>query len=68
MWAASIEQLHTEQDPWLPNDYPALHGQTGTMIVVRLGDDVATVRTKIGMGEDDFRNAWRSLNVRVTVD
>jgi len=33
------------------------------MSVVRLGDDVASIRSKVGMGEDDYRNAWRSLNV-----
>lgn len=31
-----------------------------TMSVVRLGDDVASVRSKIGKGESDYRNAWRS--------
>jgi len=33
------------------------------MSVVRLGDNVASIRSKVGIGEDDYYNVWRSLNI-----
>ena len=35
------------------------------MVVVSLGDDVRTVRSKIGLGENDYTSSWRLLNVRM---
>ena len=33
------------------------------MVLVNLGDDVRTVRSKIGLGENDYTSSWRLLNV-----
>ena len=35
------------------------------MAVVNLGDDVRTVRNKLGMEDADYHIVWRSLNVGV---
>ena len=34
------------------------------MVLVNLGDDVRTVRSKIELGENDYRSSWRLMNVR----
>ena len=36
------------------------------MVIVSLGEDVRTVRSKLGMAATDYQNAWRSLNVSRT--
>jgi len=35
----------------------------GTMVEVNLGEDVRSVRSKLGMADSDYHAAWRTVNV-----